>query len=109
MFTAAEIADLHSTYNEALVDTCVILRDGVTVDTVACAVMRPRKWSVPGAGGQDLGKDVDFTVSVPLGTDARTNDEITVTGKNLRLRVGELVEPGTTYDHALFLETTVEV
>lgn len=106
MFSAAEIADLHATYAESLTSECVISRNGSVMETVACAVMRPRRWTMDGAGGFEIGKDVDFTVSVPAGTDLRTGDSISVNDQTLR--VGEIIRPGPTYDHALFAQTTVE-
>lgn len=109
LFTAAEIADMHATYAEALVDTCTITRGLTTVATdVPCAVVKGIRSTMPGAAMAPFDKRVDFTVCLQLGTDVLTADVIVVDATGMRLRVGEVVLPASTYDHAVFAETTRE-
>lgn len=109
LLSADEIAELHAAYNESLVDTCEIRRADVLIaDEVPCAVVKGIRSTMPGAATQPFDRRVDFTLCLPLGTDILTADVVTIDVTGLRLRVGEVIPPASTYDHALFAETVAE-
>ncbi len=109
LFTACEIAEMHAVYAESLVDTCTISRTGVVVALdVPCAVVKGIRSTMPGGGTQPFDRRVDFTLCLGLDADIATNDVVVIDGTGMRLRVGEIVRPASTYDHAIFAETVTE-
>ena len=116
LFTPTELRDIDATYAEALLDTCQITNtsnrfgDEAAI-TARCAVLKPTRSTRGGGRTEPIGKDVDWTIAVPRGTDVRTNARVVVTESNRypeivnrSLRAGEIVRGGS-YDPAIFIET----
>lgn len=111
ILTDAEIADLHATWEESLIDTCTItpavaVGETPTPFTVACAVVQPAGNAGPqsGGGGQ-LSQSNDVTILVPRGTDVNSGDRIAWGAR--AFSVGKVIQP-TTYDPGI-LAQVVEV
>lgn len=116
MFTAAELAEMHETYLDALPDTCTITNPvpaGGSADVttgVRCGVLRPTRNTLDGSGYTPVNTRVDWTVTVPLGTVVKTGATIDVTfgdsGKGTkRLKAGQVVDPAS-YSHCPFVQCT---
>lgn len=110
MFTEREIAGMHAAYLEALPDLCTItnpVQAGNAADVttgIRCAVLRPTRNTLDGAGFQPISKRVDWTVTVPRDTNVNTGAVIQVDG-GLRLKAGEIVRPAS-YSHCVYVECT---
>jgi head-tail adaptor len=111
VLTSDELADMRTAQNAALPDTATLFRKTRSVDetggisetraevaTVKCRVTRQRPREL-----QQGGKDVilaDWVVTLPYGTDVRSDDEIETGGRALRV-VGLLNASWRTAERAL--------
>jgi head-tail adaptor len=111
VLTSDELADMRTAQDAALPDTCAIYRKSRSVDEAggivetrakvadaACRVTRQRPREL-----QQGGKDVilaDWVVTLPYGTDVRSDDEIETGGRVLRV-VGLLNASWRTAERAL--------